>query len=425
MPKITEQPVYERFRKIYAERIKGIVAFVGSGLSAPAKLPTWPELRRRLEDECAAKARTLDPDARRALETRLQSLKKIPNQWIAFDRLADAIGSATYRSVLRSALTPAPGIQTPPLYLLLWRLRIDGMLTLNLDRFASRSFAEATAQTVLNEMQGTDLGRRLQLLSRPTPFVVNLHGIIEDSESWVMRRTELDRLLSDQSYCFTISHIFSTKTILFVGVSADDVAAGGRLAWLHSIHVDPGEHYWLTDRRDKSTDDWAEAHGIQIIRYEAKPSHEAALNELFSDLRAFVSTDDEAPPVADEPPAAPNALPDPDTLARESPETIRLTLSSHAANILQTEGGEAGYAHYNDFCHRYDRAVYNSWFVSLSAPDNKLFGNELIQLVGQGAFGSVYRATSPDGENVAVKILRQEIREHPNMLGSFSRMRKN
>ena len=71
MPKITEQPVYQRFRKIYAERIKGIVAFVGSGLSAPAKLPTWPALRSRLEDECAAKARSLESDAQRALRTRL------------------------------------------------------------------------------------------------------------------------------------------------------------------------------------------------------------------------------------------------------------------------------------------------------------------------------------------------------------------
>ena len=56
---------------------------------------------------------------------------------MAFDRLADALGSATYRSVIRAALTPAPDVQTPPLYLLLWGLRIDGMLTLNLDRFFS------------------------------------------------------------------------------------------------------------------------------------------------------------------------------------------------------------------------------------------------------------------------------------------------
>src|SRR5256885_4841151 len=60
--------------------------------------------------------------------------------------------------------------------------------------------------------------------------------------------------------------IFASRTVVFLGISADDVAAGGHLERLKELGIKLGSHYWITARRDNPTDSWAEAVGIQIGR---------------------------------------------------------------------------------------------------------------------------------------------------------------
>ena len=45
----------------------------------------------------------------------------------------------------------------------------------------------------------------------------------------------------------------------------------------------------------------------------------------------------------------------------------------------------------------------------------------LDEEVGRGAFGRVFRATAPDGRRVAIKVLLEEVRRNPQLLGSFRR----
>ena len=54
-------------------------------------------------------------------------------------------------------------------------------------------------------------------------------------------------------------------------------------------------------------------------------------------------------------------------------------------------------------------------------PANKLLGFTLIEEIARGAFGRVYRASTPDGKQVAIKVLHEEIRRNPLLLGSFRR----
>ena len=52
----TSQRPYRELRSVIAEKTNKLVVWIGSGLSAAAGLPTWPELKNHLIEELRAKA---------------------------------------------------------------------------------------------------------------------------------------------------------------------------------------------------------------------------------------------------------------------------------------------------------------------------------------------------------------------------------
>jgi hypothetical protein len=128
--------------------------------------------------------------------------------------------------------------------------------------------------------------------------------------------------------------------VLFVGVTADDVAAGGHLAALTNCGVDTGSHYWITDRSDIQTDRWAEQSGIQVIRYHNADGKHQELDEFFADLHSFLPADDVPAPI--KPGIAPDAALAPlDALLALPAEELRFILNGHAAAILSGESPDA------------------------------------------------------------------------------------
>jgi serine/threonine protein kinase len=269
------------------------------------------------------------------------------------------------------------------------------------------------------EFNGGQTANWLHALKTPHPFIVNMHGITEDVSSWVLTKAELTHLFDTPGYDEFIVSCLSTRTVLFLGISADDVAVGGHLERIANRRIDTGTHYWLTDRTDAATDQWAERVGISAIRYDATENDHSAIAEFFADVLSFLPTDEVPAPVTL--PVAPvTALLPPKELRREDAETIRKILNARAAEILQL-GTEESYAEYERFCRQYNEAVYRAWYVDLEEGENNLLGYQLLERAGGGAFGTVYRATTLDGEMVAVKILHEEVRKTPEMLQSFRR----
>ena len=216
-----------------------------------------------------------------------------------------------------------------------------------------------------------------------------------------------------------VQSCLATTTILFLGVSANDRAVGGHLEALTKAGIDTGSHYWLTHRSDMDTDTWAEQAGIQIIRYE---QHSDVVG-FFEDIIQYVPNEGPPPPPvrfegdleSQEPP-----LPDKDYLLQQNSEYIRNVLNARAKNILGAESSTSSTA-YEEFCDEYDEAIYRAWYTSANAPSNTLFGFTLTKEVSGGAFGRVYRAKAPDGTDVAIKILLEEIRRNSDLLTSFRR----
>jgi len=397
------------------------VAWVGSGLSAPL-IPTWAPLKRRLIQALNDKSQSLVRNDRDALQRHVAAIVGQGNPWIAFEMLQKHLGAATFRETIREAVRPAETADPPASYRYLWRLRIRGLINLNIDRLATKACVQETANETPREFtgaQGTQLGF---LLKENRPFILNLHGNADDSSTWVFTKSQLEDLMATPSYGEFIRSCLLSNTILFLGLSADDLAVGGHLEALAKLNIQSGTHYWVTSRADLATDQWAEAVGIRVIRYEAPANDHSAVDQMFEDLLTFVPPEDPPetmPVVSSSASLALGGLPAPGELEKRDAEVIRRTLNSFVQRML--ERGNNTDREYTQFRRDYDEAIHRAWYVSTEPGRNKLLGYKLESQAAQGAFGTVYQAVGSSGEPLAIKVLLVDIRNNTELLQSFRR----
>jgi serine/threonine protein kinase len=371
-------------------------------------------------DALEDKANSISGSAQKKLWSAAQVARNETNLWNAFEILQANLGPASYRDEIRQALAPAATAGVPAVYSHLCDLRISGILSLNLDRLAGRALQVADRGQVV-EHTGRDMARLMQVLSEPTRFAVNLHGSVENTASWVFTTGELNRLLADEVYRQFMVTILTTRTVIFVGITADDLAIGGHLESLSRLGVETPTHYWLTDRLDPGTDFWAEHAGVRVIRYNSAGGDHSAVIDFIEDLRTAEPEEPElAPPVRLERLADAASVPSVGDLVNKDAEEIRLALNAYATTMLSDDSAEA-YEAYDKFAREYDQAIYRAWYTSANEGSNELLGYTLQREAARGAFGRVYEATAPDGSRVAVKVLLEDIRTNPDLLRSFRR----
>ncbi len=265
-----------------------------------------------------------------------------------------------------------------------------------------------------------------RVLSGHQPFIANLHGVAEDGETWVFTQSELKALARSNAYTTVVTTCLSAYTVLFLGITADDMAVGGHLERLTNAGLEMAPHFWLTDRLDYATDQWAEEAGVEVIRYDSSEDH-AAVGEFFADLRSFVASepDEDTPsvPSSSLAPAPAETLPPPEVLVKENAEAIRVALNAHARGILSGDGRSEAQAlrDYAEFYAEYDEPIYHAWYTSTIEGKNHMLGYTLEEEIARGTFGRVFKAQAPDGTRVAVKVLLEEIRKDESLRHSFRR----
>lgn len=416
------QDSFVALRNVVSERTNRLTVWGGAGLSADAKLPGWYGLREKLVvamDKKMASISDADIEKTRRYIQRCRTEKDL---WLAFELIVKKLGNASYRSVIRDSLKASDNLEAPVVYEKIWSLPISGFLNLNLDKFATKAFIDRFPKKSLTEFSGIHASSHVHLLKSP-PFIANLHGVLQDADSWVFTRTEMQNLLGDAGYKALITGCISSTTLVFVGITADDVAAGGHLENLKAQGIDAGTHFWITHRRDSKTDRWAEKSNIRVIRYDADDGNHVGLSQILDALIAYVpeeNSEPQKPVVLSHRHVSPEELGTPKELAQLDAETIRQVLNAHARTILKGDS-PAEYEEYAEFCTKYRQAIYRAWYTSTLPDENILLDYQLREVIGQGAFGKVYRATSPQGDDVAVKVLLEHIRDTPALLQGFRR----
>ncbi len=415
------QASYKDLRSIVRERTNRVVAWVGSGLSAEAGVPTWSELKARLCESLQNKAESSEEEEKAYLRKRAKQIIESPDYWLSFQLLRETLGKTTFRIEVRKNFDVVSNSLIPRAYKHILDIPVTGILNLNLDRLATRAFAEKNPGKVIVEFNGNRIGDYFHVLKNASPFIVNLHGFSSDETSWAFTRDDIKSLLKMEEYRSFLSSCFNSRTVVFIGISADDVAVGGHLENLSNLGVDLSHLYWITNASDPITNSWAEENKIQVIQYSATDSKHYELIEILKDLSNFQPSDSNAPPVALSGHKKVSTIRSTEELRREtSTEKLREELNSYATSLLENSS-KKDYQQYESFCLEYDEPIYRAWYISTKPGENKIFGYELEKEIAEGAYGRVFKAKRPDGTDVAIKILKTELRRKKDMLQSFRR----
>ncbi len=416
----TDQMSYGRLRSIVRERTNPIMIWLGSGLSSAAGMPSWLDLRNNLCRALEDKARYAPTKDQADQRKRLAHIKAEGDLWLAFSLLRDALGDTSYVECIKESFAAAPSCSIPAGYEKVISLPFSGIINLNIDRLATRTYSLKNPGKCLVEFSGRQCGDFVHILKGGHQFIANLHGTVEDRSSWVLTRQDLNWLTNQPGYTEFVKSILCTRTVIFIGVRTNDIAVGGHLEKLKKMGVDFGTHFWITDKSDKNTDRWAESAGVLLIRYNSSNEH-IELSEMLTDIATFFPEDQPAAPVLPNIDGADEVvLPSAEQLERMSDEDIRIALNKYAEYILR-DGSKESYRIFDEFCERYDRYVYRSWYITTKAPSNIILGYRLEQQIAEGAFGRVFKAIDAQGDYVALKLLKQDVRRKPEMLQGFRR----
>ncbi|WP_415908343.1 SIR2 family protein [Oleiharenicola sp. Vm1] len=414
-----DQPSYVAFRKVIAERTRQVVVICGAGLSRSAGLPSWVELKTRLI-AAAKKEVQYRKDSRQKDEHLIGVAEHEADLWMALKFLRRAMLETSYTAEIRSAFANAASASPPDEYVDLWRLPLGGIVTLNVDGFVGRAFAERFGGArEVRQFSGIDCDRHTDLFTSGKEFVVNLHGVLPEVKSWVFTADDLENLMRIEAYQQFISTLFTSRTVLFIGITADDPAISRHLARLKAIGFSGGEHYWITHRSDAATVAWAQDHKVRIIFYNSEDHSDVSI--IVKDINKWVPRETEPPPVL---PSTSKergfVLPPPEEIERLSAEEIRQSLNKEASRILHS-GDPAREARYAEFWKKYAEAIHRAWSVTSVAPRNIFMGFKINSPLTKGGFGSIYDAERTDGERVAIKVLHNVAKDDHATLVSFRR----
>ncbi len=425
---MSTDPAFIELRKIASERSKPIVFWTGAGVSAPL-MPSWRGLLAKIIEVAKEKAKSISDN--KALLSTIAFAESQNDLWVAFERLSSidsGVGPETFRATIKNALSLSDSAEIPPIQSLLWQIRPKGVVTLNLDLFTLRAMAlhSETLGSPIQILPG-QFGQNKSVFKEIRPFIAYPHGHFDNFDTWTFTSTSLSVRFSDGQYTSWVDALFSNHVVVFVGISADDVAVGGLL---DRISRNSGsvfrDNYWFTSRTDHETDVWAERRGIRVIRYNAPGDNHDELVGLLKGLSSFKAPENkdlESPLDGLLESDALITLPPPDEMDLHDKEALRRALNAHAKHIFLTyknNDGERDGA-FRLFLSEYADSVHNAYYTSITPGKNNFLGYTLASRANGGAFGSVYKAYDKTGNLVAIKVLHSEKLDDVDFYRNFRR----
>lgn len=418
------QESFINLKKTLAENTAPVYMWIGAGLSVPAGLPTWEELRNQMilrGRKCLEKQEeSKDRNHRFKL---LDAAETSSDLWAAFDYIHDAIGESEYQRLLQAIFQLAVTCKVPDLYCKICGLNIRGVVTTNIDKLMSKAYYFSDVKSQRNilpkEFTGKECRSYTYVLSTSDFFILHLHGHIDNSASLVMRKNDIEALSKDEGYIKFIRTLFYSKVMVLVGVNPYDPSITQHLYVAKASGACGTPMYWITPENSEEALCFCDKYGIQRIIYSAENGHKE-LDEAVNLLCSGKSEDEIlTKPGLSNIPRVEQSIRNFDEidLKSKSSDEVRNLLNKKAFEILRP-GTIQCYERYEEFLSKYKREIHNSWYLE---PGENLFGLSIEEEIGDGAFGRVFRASDKEGNIVAVKLLKSDLMRKPDCIQSFRR----
>jgi serine/threonine protein kinase len=420
-----QQPALGQFRERVREDPANVVAIVGAGLSRPAGLPNWAELRRVLLDDARQQVESektgVVSDAKREAIARIDQSTDF---WKDFTAIRNLLGRTLFETIVTQHLTLKPGNSIPAPYTLLWRLGIKGIVTFNLDSCAEDAFSEVHRRAI-NHAAGKEVGRYDRFLQLLDPFVFHPHGILGAPETWAFTEADLEDVFAKPEYSKFFSSLFDSRTILIAGFNPQDAAFKQVLARsLGALRSGKPIHYCLL--ADPTPEDcaWLDQRGFIPIRYTPSDENHPEVAQILQGVLAYIPRDAFVPSVYAGDRIEPAKLPSDGELARRDVQECREMLNGAVAEILSNSATpeEKRDDELWAFLRGHRQSVSRAWLVDDYAPYNDFFEFEVDKRIGKGAFGNVFMARAKNSnEEYAIKMLLDECIRNREYLACFRR----
>lgn len=416
---------FEALRSIISESRSPIVFWIGAGVSADAGLPGWYSLRDKLNNAALEEMVNWSPKDADAREDDLVQAANSKDLWKSFGILQNILGYPTYKSIIRQFLEPSAKVSVPELHRLIWNLpETRGVVSLNIDGLEGRAHRSERTHDVIDEFVGRDIENHIHTIQAKKQFIARLHGHHSDSTSWVFTDKELTKIVDRDAYKTSVQALFSNYTIIFVGISADDVAAGGFLHNMTAQGLDSGSHFWITDRVDSETRKWSDSAGLLRINYHVAngENHTSIISSIFKNIAEYKPQDATAIPVVFSG-AESEVIPDLSALRLMPEDEVRFALNRYAKHLINEGANRTDTQAYTQFITGFSPFVHQSYHLSDIQGYNIFFGYHAVEKIHGGPFSTVWRVKKPngDGSYYALKIMQFDNLQKGPQIESFRR----
>ncbi|HYV46661.1 MAG TPA: SIR2 family protein [Myxococcaceae bacterium] len=193
---------------------KRCVIFVGAGLSAQAKLPSWGKLLDDLVTQVGAD----ESDEESTAE--LKKLLEAGRYLDVADECKERLGSG-YAEFLSKVLQVGSG-PVPEAHRLVMQLPFAAWITTNYDKLLEQAHFQVRGSVpkTLTHLDADTFGT---LLFDGAPFILKAHGDVDKPESLIFTTRDYREMIhSNPAFQAVFSAILLTRAVLFVGYSLND-----------------------------------------------------------------------------------------------------------------------------------------------------------------------------------------------------------